>query len=77
MRLLPSGERAVLVEVGDLDEVLALAEPVRTLAGVVDVVPGERTLLVTVAEPAGLELVRRSLEELTITASSVRPATRS
>ncbi len=76
MRLLPSGERAVLVEVGDLDEVLALAEPVRTLAGVVDVVPGERTLLVTVAEPAGLELVRRSLEELTVTASSVRPASR-
>lgn len=34
MRLLPSGERGVLVEVADLDEVMALAGPVRTLAGV-------------------------------------------
>jgi KipI family sensor histidine kinase inhibitor len=76
VRLLPSGERAVLLELGDLDEVLALAEPVRTLAGVVDVVPGERTLLVTVAEPAGLETVRRSLEALTVTASPVGPALR-
>ncbi|MGV8848467.1 MAG: 5-oxoprolinase subunit PxpB [Propionibacteriaceae bacterium] len=76
MRLLPSGERAVLVELGDLDEVLALAEPVRTLAGVIDVVPGERTLLVTVAVPAGLESVRRLLTELTVTASAVGPLSR-
>lgn len=76
MRVLPSGEHAVLVELGDLDEVLALAEPVRTLAGVVDVVPGERTLLVTVAEPAGLESVRRSLVELTVTAPAVGPTSR-
>lgn len=76
MRLLPSGERAVLVELGDLDEVLALAEPVRTLAGVIDVVPGERTLLVTVAVPAGLESVRRLLTELTVTASAVAPPSR-
>lgn len=76
MRLLPSGERAVLVELRDLDEVLALAEPVRTLAGVVDVVPGERTLLVTVADPAALESVRRSLMELTVTASAVGPTPR-
>jgi KipI family sensor histidine kinase inhibitor len=76
VRLLPSGERAVLVELGDLDEVLALAEPVRTLAGVIDVVPGERTLLVTVAVPAGLESVRRLLTELTVTASAVGPPSR-
>lgn len=76
MRVLPSGEHAVLVELGDLDEVLALAEPVRTLAGVVDVVPGERTLLVTVAEPAGLESVRRSLVELTVTVPAVGPTSR-
>ena len=61
MKLLPSGERAVLVEVADLGEVLALAEPVRALVGVVDVVPGERTLLVTVAEPADLASVRAAL----------------
>ncbi len=51
----------MLVEVADLDEVLALAEPVRALVGVVDVVPGERTLLVTVAEPADLASLRAAL----------------
>jgi KipI family sensor histidine kinase inhibitor len=61
MRLLPSGERAVLVELADTDEVLALAEPVRMLAGVEDVVPGEHTLLVTVGAPGDLEAVRRAL----------------
>ncbi len=61
MRLLPSGQRAVLVELANLDEVLALIDHVRNLAGVEDVVPGERTLLVTVAVPGDLETVRRSL----------------
>jgi KipI family sensor histidine kinase inhibitor len=76
VRLLPCGERTVLVELRDLDEVLALAEPVRTLAGVVDVVPGERTLLVTVADPTRLESVKRSLIELTVTGSAVGPPSR-
>ena len=61
MRLLPSGERAVLVELADTDEVLALAEPVRGLAGVEDVVPGERTLLVTVSAPGELAALRAAL----------------
>ena len=61
MRLLPSGERAVVVELANLDEVLALAEAVREMTGVEDVVPGERTLLVTVAVPRDLEAVRRAL----------------
>lgn len=64
MRLLPSGERAVLVELADTDEVLALVEPVRMLAGVEDVVPGERTILVTVGAPGDLEAVRRALPEV-------------
>ena len=64
MRLLPSGERAVLVEVADLDEVMALAGPVRTLAGVEDVVPGERTLLISVSDPADLAAVRVALAEV-------------
>lgn len=69
MTLLPSGERAVLLELCDLDEVLALAEPVRALDGVVDVVPGERTLLVTVADPSQLESVRVLLGDIEPTAA--------
>ena len=64
MRLLPSGERAVLVELADLDEVLSIAGPVRQLAGVEDVVPGERTLLVTVSTPAELDAVRAALADV-------------
>jgi len=49
MRFLPSGSTALLVELGDLDEVLALyaalAEEVPP--GVVDVVPAARTVLLT------------------------------
>ena len=65
-RLLPCGERAVLVELDDLAEVLALAAAVQTLtahedgpwSNVVDVVPAARTLLITVRH-------RRHLHELT------------
>ena len=53
MRLLPYGDAGLLVEVDDLDQVLALfAELDRERpAGVVDLVPAARTLLVTV-DPA-------------------------
>ena len=53
MRVLPSGTTAVLAELDDLDEVLALyAALVDSLPdGVVDVVPAARTLLV-VTDPA-------------------------
>ncbi len=64
MRLLPSGERAVLVEVADLDEVLALAGAVRDVAGVEDAVPGERTLLVTVTSALDLAAVRAALADV-------------
>lgn len=77
MRLLPSGERAVLVELADTDEVLALAEPVRELAGVEDVVPGERTLLVTVGAHADLDAVRRALPEVVALATTHRATARS
>ena len=57
MRLLPSGTTAVLVELDGLDEVLALyAALVDDLpAGVLDVVPAARTLLV-VTDPARTSL---------------------
>ena len=64
MRLLPSGERAVLVEVADLDEVLALAGSVRNMAGVEDVVPGERALLVTLTSALDLAAVRDALADV-------------
>ncbi len=67
MRLLPCGDAAVLVELAALDEVLALhaalvAEP---LAGVVDLVPAARTLLVRI-DPAGttVRAVRQALVQV-------------
>lgn len=85
IRLLPCGERAVLVEVPDLHAVLALDAAVRARlpsehrrrhphrhprrtdaawAGVLDVVPAARTLLVTVREPDHLGAVRDALRAL-------------
>jgi KipI family sensor histidine kinase inhibitor len=48
MRILPSGTTAFLVELGDLDEVLGLYAALidEVPAGVVDIVPAARTLLV-------------------------------
>lgn len=46
MRLLPYGERAVLAEVDDPSLVLALRDAVLGTEGVLDAVPGARTLLV-------------------------------
>ncbi len=47
MRVLPSGSAGVLVEVDDLEQVLALAAHLRAspLPGVVDLVPAARTVL--------------------------------
>jgi len=78
LRLLSSGEHGVLVELDDLQEVLALNDAVRAaieagdagFAGVVDVVPAARTLLVVVAERADLTPVRRALPTLALTAMS-------
>lgn len=71
LRLLPMGEAAVLAEVGTIEQVLALHDRVREaltgddpeLAGVDDLVPAARTLLV---RGAGLDLaaVRRRLTAL-------------
>jgi KipI family sensor histidine kinase inhibitor len=48
VRILPSGTTGLLVEVGDLDEVLRLFAALRAarLPGVVDLVPAGRTILV-------------------------------
>jgi KipI family sensor histidine kinase inhibitor len=65
MRILPSGDRALLVELDDLDEVLGYytaltADPP---ADVVDVVPAARTVLVTTS--GSLDVLSRALRAVT------------
>ena len=69
MRLLPCGERAVLAEVDDLASVHRLARAVRgaRLPGVVDVVPGYRTVLVRVTDEGALARVHDALPSLELT----------
>jgi len=69
MRLLPSGSTALLIELDDLDAVLALYAALvqDTPAGVVDVVPAGRTVLV-VTDPAVT-----SLAEVATTLRSTQP----
>ncbi|MFI5690901.1 allophanate hydrolase subunit 1 [Kribbella sp. NPDC051586] len=67
MRLLPAGDRALLVELDDLDQVLGYyaaltADPP---ADVVDIVPAARTVLVTTT--GDLATLSRTLHELTPT----------
>ena len=66
MRLRDAGDLAVLAEVDGLPTVHRLAAAVRaaSLPGVVDVVPGYRTVLVTVASSAHLPAVRDALPAL-------------
>jgi KipI family sensor histidine kinase inhibitor len=70
VRLRPAGECGVLVELDDLEAVHRLVAAVRQagLAGVVDVVPGYRTVLVTTDEPHQLAAVREALPELSLPA---------
>ncbi len=71
-RLLPAGERAVLVELDDLDAVLDLDATLATLARdddgpwghLVDRVPAARTLLLTVDAPAALDPVTAALRDV-------------
>jgi KipI family sensor histidine kinase inhibitor len=77
-RLLTCGEHAVLVEVDGLREVLALDDAVRAaiaagdaaFAGVVDVVPAARTVLVVVEDGGDLASVRDALPRLASQASA-------
>jgi KipI family sensor histidine kinase inhibitor len=68
MRVLPCGDAALLVEVPGLPEVLALADAVRAAgpAGVLDVVPAARTVLVTTAPGTDLAALRRTLLALPV-----------
>ncbi len=76
-RILPFGDRALLAEVDSLDAVLALHARLEASrpAGVVDLVPAARTVLVRV-EPQVLALAaaRAWIERAPEAASAVRPA---
>ncbi len=74
MNVLPFGDAALLVELDDLDEVLALAAAVDAdrPAGVVDVVPAARTVLL-VAEPGTpLDPLLKWVTTLSFSPSSLR-----
>jgi KipI family sensor histidine kinase inhibitor len=64
VRLRPVGIVGVLAEVDGLEAVHRLQAAVRDLPGVVEVVPGYRTLLVTAASPAEAAAVREALPSL-------------
>jgi KipI family sensor histidine kinase inhibitor len=75
-RVLPSGDQAVLVEVGSLDEVLALRHELWEVSrppGLVDAVPGARTLLLVVDAPARLAGVTATVTRATGEAARFRP----
>ena len=64
IRVLPAGDRALLVEVDDLETVLALARQLTTAipAGVTDVVPAARTVLVRTVPGGDLTLLATELK---------------
>ncbi|RZU19996.1 KipI family sensor histidine kinase inhibitor [Kribbella rubisoli] len=70
MRILPAGDRALLVELDDLDEVLGYyaALTADAPADVVDIVPAARTVLVTTT--GDLATLSRALHDVTPTRDS-------
>ena len=76
MRLLPCGDRAILVELPEasarrrLDEILSRT----AIPGIVEHVPAARTVLVTVTGPAALVEVSRALRCLDLSAEVVAAA---
>lgn len=75
VRLLPYGERAVLLEVRSIDEVLGAYAAVRAarLPGVEDVVPAALTLLVTFVDSAALQASLTGLRHLDTTPVAAAP----
>ncbi|HZG91475.1 MAG TPA: allophanate hydrolase subunit 1 [Pseudonocardia sp.] len=75
MNVLPCGDTGLLVEVDDLDEVLALADALRadTPPGVLDVVPAARTVLLTAAAGTDLAAVRRAVLDLRVEPGAAAP----
>lgn len=72
MRVLPAGDAALLVELDGLPEVFALTDAVRTAvpAGILDVVPGARTVLLTTVPGTDLAALRQTLLALPLDTSA-------
>lgn len=66
-RVLPCGERALLVELDGLSEVVTVAASVRVWPEVSDVVPAARTVLIVAEHPSGLPALRRAVTALLAT----------
>lgn len=68
MRIRDCGDRALLLECGSGDEVLALAAALRRgdIPGIGDIVPGARTVLVTLTGPGQQTALREHLAGLDI-----------
>ena len=64
------GDRALLIECASTAEVLALAEGLRAteIPGVVDIVPGARTVLVSLNDPVHQAAARARMEAVTVPA---------
>ena len=76
-RILDYGDRALLIECGSTGEVLALVAELRRAQpdAVVDIVPGARTVLVSISEPRHQARVRVLLGEIPVpTPGVVAPA---
>jgi KipI family sensor histidine kinase inhibitor len=68
VKVLPFGDSGLLIEVDGLPEVLALADAVRAAppAGVLDIVPAARTVLLTLAPLTDIGAVRREVLALSV-----------
>ena len=68
MKIQRAGDSALLVETGDLETSHRLHATLRDrpLPGIVDIVPGERTVLVVAAGPVHLDQVTIGLQELSL-----------
>jgi KipI family sensor histidine kinase inhibitor len=75
VKVLPSGDAALLVEVDGLPEVLALADAVRaaSLEGVLDVVPASRTVLLTTVRGTDLAALRATVLALPVDPAAAPP----
>lgn len=71
------GDQALLLEFSSTAEVLTCIEQLRAadLLGVIDLVPGARTVLVQLAGPRHRESTRQRLAQLHITSTSIAEAT--